>query len=55
MVRHSSVCGPWGGQSVYLSQLFGLRTQEELGLYLMLMGNKFWFYLVPRWLPQVFP
>ena len=53
IARHSSVCGPWGGQSVYLSQLFGPRTQAELGLYLMLSGNKFWFCLVTRWLPQV--
>ena len=48
IARHSSVCGPWGGQRVCLSQLFSPRTQAELGLYLMLSGNKFWFYLVPR-------
>ena len=53
MARYGSVCGPWGCQSVCLFQLFGPRTQAELWLYLMLSGNKFWFYLVPSWLPQV--
>ena len=31
-----------------VSQLFGLRTQAKLWLYLMLSGNKFWFCLVSR-------
>ena len=53
MARYSSVRDLWGCQSVYLSQSFGPRTQAKLWLYLMLSGNKFWFCLVPRWLPQV--
>ena len=44
---------PIGGQSVYLSRSSGPRTQAKLRLYLMLGENKFWFCMVPKWLPQV--
>ena len=44
---------PVGGQGVYLPPSFNPRTQAKLWLYLMLGGNKFWFCIAPRWLPQV--
>ena len=43
---------PLGGQGAYLPSSSDLRTQAKLWPYLMLGGNKFWFCIVPRWLPQ---
>ena len=44
---------PVGGQGAYLPSSSDLRTQAKLWPYLMLGGNKFWFCIVPRWLPWV--
>ena len=43
---------PVGGQGAYLPSSSNPRTQAKLWPYLMLGGNKFWFCIVPRWLPQ---
>ena len=42
-----------GGQGVYLPPSSDPRTQAKLWLYLVLGENKFWFYIAPKWLPQV--
>ena len=44
---------PVGGQGVHLPPLSDPRTQAKLWLYLVLGENKFWFYIAPKWLPQV--
>ena len=41
-----------GGQGTYLPSSSDPRTQAKLWPYLTLGGNKFWFCIVPRWLPQ---
>ena len=41
-----------GGQGAYLPSSSDPRTQAKLWPYLTLGGNKFWFCIVPRWLPQ---
>ena len=43
---------PVGGQGAYLPSSSDPRTQAKLWPYLTLGGNKFWFCIVPRWLPQ---
>ena len=43
---------PVGGQGAYLLSSSDPRTQAKLRPYLTLGGNKFWFCIVPRWLPQ---
>ena len=43
---------PVGGQGTYLPSSSDPRTQAKLWPYLTLGGNKFWFCIVPRWLPQ---
>ena len=43
---------PVGGQGAFLPSSSYPRTQAKLWPYLMIGRNKFWFCIVPRWLPQ---